>query len=141
MSQIRVRRPKAEAPAGPVTQQQVNRHLAWAVGSELFAYRDPLFHITESFQTTFDQMGRHHVSELAGSSPDQHQEGQERQSPQGPDPTSMRGPYLRRDPAQQDMLRKFSETAFSRGTLSAAVLRGTGKMMLFSCLKRTVYQS
>ena len=39
------------------------------------------------------------------------------------------------------MLRRFSETAFQRGTLSGAVLQGTGQMMLFSCLKKTVGQS
>ena len=39
------------------------------------------------------------------------------------------------------MLRRFSETAFQRGTLSGAVIRGTGQMMLFSCLKKTVGQS
>lgn len=38
-------------------------------------------------------------------------------------------------------LSRFSELAFNRGTLSGAVLRGTGKMMLFSCLKRTIGQS
>ena len=39
------------------------------------------------------------------------------------------------------MLRRFSENAFQRGTLSGAVLRGSGKMMLFSCLKKTIGQS
>ena len=39
------------------------------------------------------------------------------------------------------MVRRFSETAFQRGTLSGAVLEGTGQMMLFSCLKKTVGQS
>ena len=39
------------------------------------------------------------------------------------------------------MLRRFSETAFQRGTLSGAVIRGTGQMMLFSCLKKTIGQS
>ena len=39
------------------------------------------------------------------------------------------------------MIRRFSETAFQRGTLSGAVLEGTGQMMLFSCLKKTVGQS
>ena len=38
-------------------------------------------------------------------------------------------------------LSRFSQIAFQRGTLSGAVLRGSGKMMLFSCLKRTVGQS
>ena len=39
------------------------------------------------------------------------------------------------------MLQRFSETAFQRGTMSAAVLQGSGRMMLFSCLKKTIGQS
>ena len=39
------------------------------------------------------------------------------------------------------MLKRFSETSFQRGTLSGAVLRGSGQMMLFSCLKKTVGQN
>jgi hypothetical protein len=44
-------------------------------------------------------------------------------------------------PGNEDFLRRFSETAFKRGALSGAVMRGTGRMMLLSCLKRTVGQS
>jgi len=36
---------------------------------------------------------------------------------------------------------RFSQTAFNRGDMSGAVLRGTGDIMLLSCLKRTVGQS
>lgn len=39
------------------------------------------------------------------------------------------------------LMNKFSEMTFMRGKMSAAVLRGTGNMMLFSCLKRTLGQS
>lgn len=56
--------------------------------------------------------------------------------------TSMAGSY--RERGRQDggrLLSRFSEVAFSRGTLAGAVLEGRGEMMLFSCLKRTVGQS
>ena len=42
---------------------------------------------------------------------------------------------------QGRLMNKFSEMSFMRGKMSAAVLRGTGNMMLFSCLKRTLGQS
>ena len=42
---------------------------------------------------------------------------------------------------QGGLMNKFSEMSFMRGKMSAAVLRGTGNMMLFSCLKRTLGQS
>ena len=42
---------------------------------------------------------------------------------------------------QGQLMNKFSEMTFMRGKMSAAVLRGTGNMMLFSCLKRTLGQS
>ncbi len=43
--------------------------------------------------------------------------------------------------ANRMFLSRFADIAFQRGTLAGAVLRGTGKLMLVSCLKRTVGQS
>ena len=142
MSQIRIRRrePAGEGPAKKNLEQTLRRQMAWAAGTEQFQHRDPLYHVTESFQQTFDAMGRRHAAELAGGRP-AGEETAPAQAEQTPDPTSARGFYERGRPEEQDMLRRFSETAFQRGTLSGAVLRGTGKMMLFSCLKKTVGQS
>ena len=44
-----------------------------------------------------------------------------------------------RDP-NSHLMRRFADVSFQRGMLSGAVVRGTGKMMLFSCLERTVGQ-
>ena len=118
--------------------------MAWAAGTEQFQHRDPLYHVTESFQQTFDAMGRRHAEELAGGRPEGRAAEEQAQRPEGqevPDPTSARAFYERSQPEDQDMVRRFSETAFQRGTLSGAVLEGTGQMMLFSCLKKTVGQS
>lgn len=138
MHQIKVRRPQS-VPEPPVSERQVQKQLSWAAGAEQFQRRDPLYHITESFQQTFDQMGRSHAAELDGGA-----EGAERSreaSPGERDSTDMTADYQYRDPAQQDLLQKFSEIAFQRGTLAGGVVRGTGRMMLFSCLKKTVGQS
>ncbi len=143
------------------------RQSAWAAGSEFFQYRDPVYHITENFQQNFDAMGRKHTADLTkaqqgGPAGGQVQQGGEAaQSPQGPegavsapesfygrkgqedtpDPTSSRSFYQMKNEENQGMLRRFSETAFQRGTLSASVLQGTGRMMLFSCMKKTIGQS
>lgn len=144
MIQIRARRREKEtAPQAKGLEQTLRRQMAWAAGTEQFQHRDPLYHVTESFQQTFDAMGRRHAAQLAGQQQEQAAEGQggQQQAGQMPAPTSARGFYERSSPDDQDMIRRFSETAFQRGTLSGAVLQGTGQMMLFSCLKKTVGQS
>ena len=144
MNWTQTRRRAAEIPAAPAAEQTLRRQMAWAAGTEQFQHRDPLYHVTESFQQTFDAMGRRHAEELAGGRPEDQAAGEQAQQPEGretPDPTSARAFYERPQPEDQDMIRRFSETAFQRGTLSGAVLEGTGQMMLFSCLKKTVGQS
>lgn len=144
MNWTQTRRRAAEIPAAPAAEQTLRRQMAWAAGTEQFQHRDPLYHVTESFQQTFDAMGRRHAEELAGGRPEGQAAGEQAQQPEGretPDPTSARAFYERPQPENQDMIRRFSETAFQRGTLSGAVLEGTGQMMLFSCLKKTVGQS
>ena len=141
MERAQLRRRKEAGKTPGALEQNLRRQMAWAAGTEAFAHRDPLYHVTESFQQTFDAMGRRHAAQLGGS-----QEADSLpQSPdlqaEGPDPTSARSFYERDPPENQDLIRRFSETAFQRGTLSGAVLQGTGQMMLFSCLKKTVGQS
>ena len=146
MQRVQRKRPKQEAPGPKGLEHKLRRQMAWAAGTEAFAHRDPLYHVTESFQQTFDAMGRRHAAQLGGKTEEEppapaRQEGQTQPAGEMPDPTSARSFYERGRPEEQDMLRRFSETAFQRGTLSGAVLQGTGQMMLFSCLKKTVGQS
>ena len=146
MSWLQIRRKQSEGPRGAEEglSQTLRRQMAWAAGTEQFQHRDPLYHVTESFQQTFDAMGRRHAEELAGGRPEGRAAEEQTPRPEGqevPDPTSARAFYERSQPEDQNMIRRFSETAFQRGTLSGAVLEGTGQMMLFSCLKKTVGQS
>ena len=143
MERMQVKRRKPAGPGPKGLEQGLRRQMAWAAGTEQFQNRDPLYHVTESFQQTFDAMGRRHAAQMGAQErePGQPQEGETAQREEMPDPTSARSFYERGNPQDQDMLRRFSETAFQRGTLSGAVLQGTGKMMLFSCLKKTVGQS
>ena len=156
MQHIRMKRRQKQEGPRKASEKDVRQQLAWASGSEFFAHRDPLYHVTEDFQQTFDEIGRRHAAELAGQTPGgfSRTEASDRQpaaqqgpqstaarDPKMPDPTSAKDFYQMRWPDNQDMVRRFSETAFQRGTLAGAVMAGTGKMMLVSCLKRTVGQS
>lgn len=141
MDHMRIKRPKSHAPAPAGLAHQLRRQMAWAAGTEQFQHRDPLYHVTENFQQTFDAIGRRHAGELTAKQPQPGEAEQRSQAEQLPDATSARPFYERSQPDDQDMVRRFSETAFQRGTLSGAVLQGTGQMMLFSCLKKTIGQS
>lgn len=155
MQHVWQKRKQKQADSPATSQKDVRQQLAWASGSEFFQNRDPLYHITEDFRQTFDEIGRRHAAELAGEMPggfsSSEQSGEkaegQKDKPGGmtpeqqPDPTSAKNLYQMRDPSNQDSIRRFSETAFQRGTMASAVMEGTGKMMLVSCLKRTVGQS
>ena len=144
MKQIRIRRREGGGPPPEHPEQRLRRQMAWASGTEQFQHRDPLYHVTESFQQTFDAMGRRRVEQLGGETPEREPPApgeNARRTEEMPDQTSARSFYERGGGEDQELLRRFSETAFQRGTLSGAILRGTGQMMLFSCLKKTVGQS
>ncbi len=141
------RKKRREAPEA--TREAVERQLAWASGTEYFNRRDPLYHVTEQFQMTFDCIGRSHAATLleesgGGFSEEENEQAeQERQGGHAAQSRRPRGQEGRQRtlPNSGIPMEAFAQTAFQRGTLSGAVLEGTGKMMLVSCLKRTVGQS
>lgn len=150
---------KQPAPA-PLTQPMVQRQLAGAVDAGAFQHRDPLWHVTESFQQTFDRIGRRRAAQLTleseggaglsavlgGFSAETARQQQEAARP-GADRSAQRSAAPTRErKAQyhpelpQGPIQTFSETAFQRGNLAASVLQGTGRMMLATCLKRSLGQ-
>lgn len=148
----------------------VKRQLAQAVGTEHFVNRDPIYHITESFQQTFDMMGARKTAQrgnlfeqqlepavpglLSGADKridhGEHLYGEEnltaarkRSDETGfLEKTSMDS-LSKPAPVEEHagFVNRFSQTTFNRGVMAGAVMRGTGQMMLFSCLNRTVGQS
>jgi len=137
-------------------RQSVRGEISRAAGSGYFPNRDPVYHVTESFRQSFDEIGRRHMAELAGLSPGGFQpsgsqphayaEGTDETPdsrfarPSRRDPTVSQQLYQMRSPEYQDAVRRFSETAFNRGIMAGAVMAGAGRMMLISCLKRAVGQ-
>jgi hypothetical protein len=154
---MQIRKSK-KTPASPVpeTRQSAEDRIARAAGTQQFRHRDPLYHVTENFQQTFDRIGRSHARSAAGgfseAAPQEEAQGREQTQTQ----TRARGAQrpaagasgVREENGQKlwtgnvpSALTRFSDTAFQRGAMSASVLNGTGKMMLVSCLKRTVGES
>ena len=117
-----------QIPAQPVTDRGIRCQLSWAAGAEYFQNRDPLQHVTEAFRTSFDRSGRQRAWE-AGK---KEQQKNPQNSGQSRDRTGRNA---------EPSFERFSETAFQRGGLAGAVLQGTGRVMLTSCIKRTVGQS
>lgn len=167
MNGLQQRKKRAiSAPQGAQSQLErtVRRQLAGAAGAEFFQNRDPIAHVTEDFQRTFDWIGSRKAQMLGtmeeGQLPEQ-SPGMEGLEGTRDAPETRMGPLSGRElgglgggatdmdhlvspspfPADHMFLNRFSQVAFQRGTLAGAVLRGSGKMMLFSCLKRTVGQS
>ena len=101
------RKRRRDVPAGPgELEQNLRRQMAWAAGTESFQHRDPLYHVTESFQQTFDAMGRRHAAQLGGRQEPEGpapEAGADRETEEVPDPTSARSFYERDRPENQDL--------------------------------------
>ena len=167
---VKKRRPKEPMQnAGPVSQDTVRRQLAWATYTEQFQNRDPMFHITENFMRSFDAMGSVQAEKgmkentpglldiLGGRLSERKKTREEQATPMRSDSffdgggddgskalyrqSRMNEEFEENAIGQGGLMNKFTEMTFMRGKMSAAVLRGTGNMMLFSCLKRTLGQS
>ena len=154
------RRGSVPAEAFPLSRREVRQQLSLASGESVGENKDPVSSVTENFRQTFDSIGCRRAGALTqdmssgeniaarrtgqaenqavypDSFPGQRESiaGHDRQTPQRTDS----GQTM---PESGILLEKFSETAFRRGTLSASVLGGTGKMMLVSCLKRSGAQT
>lgn len=142
--QTKLQKKKIPAPQ-PVTRSVVKRQLSWAaVEGSRFQHRDPLAQVTESFQQTFDQMGQRRTQQLTAS------QGAGVQQESRPQPGSEEAAQVRSERKRpgarfhaelpQTPIQTFSEMAFQRGRLASAVLQGTGRMMLATCLQHSVGQ-
>lgn len=151
--------------AGEITDDYMglsseDRQVAWAAGTERFMHRDPTYHLSENFQRSFDLIGKQagrKNSKPAGEEaekdrsldPFYQNRMKEREESKGQDlpghpwysvnELDMADSYVARE-GDEERLGRFADISFQRGNLSAAILNGTGRMMLFSCLKRTVGQ-
>jgi hypothetical protein len=149
--QIRKNKKAVPLPAAE-TKRSIEARLAWAAGTDRLKQHDPLYHVTESFRQSFDRIGLEHARTAAGEAPTEEagtpekteRDGQALQSgTQQPPARSSRKDAAQapRSDAMASGLTRFSELAFQRGAMSGAVLNGTGKLMLVSCLKRSAAEA
>lgn len=125
-------------------RKQLQRELSWAAGTEAFRHRDPVYHVTEGFRFAFDRSGqrgaqaaeRRSTSPLVSDSSIAGFSGAWKEQAE-----DTRRSADRTAPGTQTPMRQFAQAAFQRGNMAGAVLQGTGKLMLISCLRRTAGQS
>ena len=51
------------------TKKSTDAKFAWAVGAAKLEQHDPTYHVTESFQQSFDRIGRSHGSKRTANRP------------------------------------------------------------------------
>lgn len=135
-------RRRTASPAQPM-QLRLRRELALSAGMGPFQTRDPVAQVAEYFKLTFDRQGMRHAAALEAqlqngsgfSAQEGEQEQASREGAQSAEKYSDSG-EARTRPGTDVVLHRFSQMAFRRGNLSAAVVDGSGKMMLVSCLKQ-----
>ena len=149
-----IRRRKAErVNTAPALRDRVQRQLAAAANAEPSAHVDPLYSVAETFKQSFRRIGSERAQteeekseeqaeaeKRSGNqelSPEQErQEGQQQEEKRASKPQKPGTPPQREERINANPMQKFSKMAFERGELSAAVMQGTGKLALISCLKR-----
>ena len=158
--QIKKIKKTTQLPPAEETKQSAEARFAWAAGADRLRQHDPLYHVTESFQQSFDRIGRSHAAAAAGGFHEESEEDpagekerlntREKREPKQKDEKSSAESALgkasdtdtkQRPKEETSPLTRFSDIAFQRGKMSASVLNGTGKMMLVSCMKRTAFES
>lgn len=125
-------------------RKQLQRELSWAAGTEAFRHRDPVYHVTEEFRFAFDRSGQRgaQAEEQRSTGPLVSGLSTAGFSSAGEERTEdARRPADRPAPGTQTPMRQFAQAAFQRGNMAGAVLQGTGKLMLISCLRRAAGQS
>lgn len=143
---IKVR--KRERPNGAdALREHLERQLSLSVEPGMPRSEDPLYAVTESFQREFRNIGLARSERFLGEKDRQEQSEDEEKARQTEDVGKTSQETQKREGAPDTGHRikgapveEFSKMAFTRGELSAAVLQGTGKMALISCLKRSAGQ-
>ena len=130
----------------PLLKSLVEQSLARSAGTSGMVSRDPVYHLAESFTTTFNSIGKQKASQMAvekapgtekvNGNPEQTTRPETESSDEFPEYQ-----ISREEKERGDFYRKFSDIAFQNGHLASAVLQSDGTAMFVSCLKRALGQS
>ena len=144
----------ARDAGGP--RRSVEADIARIAGLERVPSRDPVHHLIEHSREMFDLLGRVNAEKMADPDRDSFDAVNKELSESGT--TEKRAQTFDADTSKEsddsgkettenegmkesDFYRRFSETAFTKGKLMCAVEQGGEKLMLTSCIRRTIDQS
>ena len=132
-------------------RDRVERQLSAAANAQPSSHNDPLYSVAETFQQSFQRIGRERAendadrerSDAEKRAPLQTEDRKDAEQTEGRESVARKPGTPRQEEERSDAapMRKFSTMAFQRGELSAAIMQGTGKLMLMSCLKRAAGDS
>lgn len=122
-------------------KSKIETGLALGAGTIRVKSIDPIYHITESFRSTFDLSGQSKASQFAEKNVQSNVGEQE-----DLDQTTVREEFPNDqstigEKSRGDFYGRFSEIAFKNGRLASAVLQNDGKTMFVQCMKRALGQS
>jgi hypothetical protein len=159
----RTKKPMEALPVHAL-KAKIESELALAAGTSMIKSRDPIYHITESFKSTFDLTGRIASEQYTGESTNSFKQettgelnkedvlpdisyreenvekkfGEPVLKPEDNFPTNKNYPEQE---VEGGFYHRFARTAFNKGNLASAVLQNGGKAMFVSCLRRALGQS
>ena len=128
------RKPLSEIQSVSSVKRKIETDLAIGAGTTRVKSIDPIYHITESFRSTFELSGQSQVRQFAGKNAQNRTEEQQQKEA---DQTNL----ATSEKAKNDFYGRFSEIAFKNGRLAAADLKNEGQTMFVQCLKRALGQS
>ena len=137
------RKPPIKFQSVASMKSKIEMDLALGAGTTKVKSIDPIYHITESFRSTFEQSGQDKASQFVEKN-DRNSIQEQRQ--EEPDQTTFgqEFPYNKsttEEKARGDFYGRFSEIAFQNGRLASAVLQNSGQTMFVLCMKRALGQS
>ncbi|MDR2572349.1 MAG: hypothetical protein LBD23_18915 [Oscillospiraceae bacterium] len=153
-----VKRKKGDIPAytdsKATARKSVEGELAHIAGLERVKSRDPVHHLIEQSRNLFDVLGRANAEKMMGDgrnsfnavdkmSGNDKAIGSESEKTKrlGENEYDTESDTVSEGEQNSDFYKRFSEIAFTKGKLLCSVEQGGGKMMMASCIRRSIDQS
>ena len=127
----------------------VEAELAQIAGIERVPSRDPVHHLMEHSRGLFDLLGRVNAEKMMDPektnfdavNKELNASGTQTKSDEAASTDGGKENEEGEGVSESDLYRRFSETAFTKGKMMCAVQQGGEKLMMTSCIRRTIDQS
>ena len=113
-------------------RRSVEAELAQIAGLELAVSRNPVHHLIEHSRSLFDAIGKNNAEKMSTEKSREKKDGEEVNTDKDKD---------KETEEDNGFYKRFSEIAFTKGKMLCAVEQNGGKVMMTSCIKRTIDQS